>query len=182
MADDTDTVEGLRAQLTAAQVRIRELNEEAKGHRLNANEARSELEKARTEMERVAKEAGEKSAAAEKATKEAGDRVNVALRDAALRVAAKDAGLVDLDGLKLLDTSAVTVKDDGTVSIPEKFFDSAKAAKPYLFKTTGAESGNTSSTSKSPDGGTPAPKQAKDMTADELVALERQLGLSALRR
>lgn len=178
MADDTETVDGLRAQLTAAQVRIKELNEEAKGHRLNANEARSDLDKARTEMERVTKDAAEKSTAAEKATKEAGDRVNVALRDAALRIASKDAGLVDMDGLKLLDTSAVTVKDDGTVSIPDKFFETAKAAKPYLFKTTGADTGNTSSTSQAPGNADPGTKAAKDMSADELTALERTLGLT----
>ena len=39
---------------------------------------------------------------------------------------------------------------DGTVAIPAKFFDEAKAAKPYLFAVTGAKTGNTSNTGRTP--------------------------------
>lgn len=185
MADDTDdtgpSVSSLKAQLKSATARIAELNEEAKGHRLDAKEARAELETARVELARATKEATEKSAAAEKATTEAGERVTTALRDAALRIAAKDAGILDLDGLKLLDTSGIKVGDDGAVVIPEKFFEQAKAAKPYLFKLTGVETGTTTSTATVPGSGDTVPKQANAMTDVELRAFERQHGLSSPR-
>lgn len=174
MADEV-TVEVVQAQLAAANARIKELNDEAKGHRLNANEARRMADEARTEMERLSKETGEKVTAAEKAAKDAGERAAATMRDAALRIAAKEAGILDLDGLKLLDTSAVKIKDDGSVAIPEKFFEEAKAAKPYLFKQTGADTGTTGSTAKTPDPRQPAPKHAKDMSDAEFDAALRQL-------
>jgi predicted RNase H-like nuclease (RuvC/YqgF family) len=176
-ADDKATIRSQSARIKSLEARLSEVNDEAKGHRLNYNEARAELDKVRTEMERVSKEATEKSAAAEKASKEAGERVNTALRDAALRVAAKDAGILDLDGLRLLDTSGVKVSDDGAVTIPEKFFEQAKEAKPYLFKLTGVDTGTTSSTSSPPPSGDPGLKLAMDMTDAELASFEQKLGL-----
>jgi hypothetical protein len=80
--------------------------------------------------------------------------------------------------LKLLDTSAVKVGADGAVVIPEKFFEQAKAAKPYLFTLTGAEKGTTSSTSEPPPSGDPGLKLAKDMTDAELQAFEEKVGIS----
>jgi hypothetical protein len=37
---------------------------------------------------------------------------------------------VDLDALKLLDTSAVRIGDDGEAQIPEAFFDQSRKAVP----------------------------------------------------
>jgi hypothetical protein len=123
------------------------------------------------------KEAGEKSVAAEKATKEAGERVTQALRDAALKVAARDAGIHDLDALKLLDTSAVKVGEDGTVTIPDKFFDEAKTAKPYLFKLTGTDTGDTSSKAKPPGESKTTTKKVGDMAPAERQAAYAALGI-----
>jgi hypothetical protein len=182
MADENDTddkasLRSLQAENKALRARVSELNDEAKGHRLNANEARAELDKLRPEMERAIKEATEKSAAAEKATADAGVRVKDALRDAAVRMAAKDAGILDVDGLKLFDLSAIKVADDGAVSIPDKFFEEAKAAKPYLFNLTGAEVGTTSSTAKVPASQQPAAKKVGAMTEAERHAAYAALGV-----
>jgi putative heme iron utilization protein len=169
------SLSSLKAQLKSATARIAELNEEAKGHRLNANEARAELEKLRPEMERAVKEAAEKTAAAEKAMTDAGVRVAEALRDAAVRVAAKDAGILDIDGLKLFDLSDVKVGEDGAVTIPPKFFEEAKAAKPYLFSQTGADVGTTSSTAKPPAASDTKGKTATEMTPEEYRAARAAL-------
>jgi hypothetical protein len=144
------TIEELTAELDGAKARIGELNRESQGHRLNATNARTETETATAALAAATKEHGEKLTAADKRAADAEVRVSETLKASALRIAAKDAGIVDLDGLKLLDTSKVTVGADGTVAIPAKFFDEAKAAKPYLFAVTGAKTGNTSNTGRTP--------------------------------
>ena len=70
--------------------------------------------------------------------------------DGIYAIAAKDAGMIDLDGLKILDTSAVKVDDAGNVTIPDAFFVDAKKAKSYLFAVTGADTGTTTTTAKAP--------------------------------
>ena len=174
MADEV-TIEGLQTELAAARARIKELNDESAGHRLNAKNVRAELEAAVMKHVEEVKQFGEKLSAAEKAALAAGEQKMAALRDAALRLAAKDAGIVDMDGLKLLDTSAVKVAEDGAVSIPEKFFDKAKEAKPYLFTQTGAQTGTTASTAKAPAPGATAQKRAAEMTPAEYTAAKAAL-------
>jgi hypothetical protein len=71
--------------------------------------------------------------------------------------------MIDLDGLKLLDASKVTIKDDGTVAGAEELIAQAKKDKPYLF---GASS--TSSTATPPRRTTtPQTKSALEMTVEE---------------
>lgn len=181
------TLEEVETALAGAQVRIKELNDESKGHRLNATNARAELEAAKAELATAGtthaaalaaalKEQGDKVIAAEAKVTEATKRASDSARDAALRIAAKDAGIVDMDGLKLLDTSKVTVADDGVVTIPDKFFEDAKAAKPYLFGANGSTNGNTSNTGRTPNpdiGG----KNALTMTDAEYAVARAALGL-----
>lgn len=164
------TIEELTEQLSGAQARIKELNEESAGHRLNAKNARAELDAFVAKHAEEVRQFGEKLTAAEKAAIAAGERSILALRDAALKLAAKDAGIVDLDGLKLLDTSSVKVGEDGAVTIPEKFFDKAREAKPYLFTQTGAQTGTTSSTAKPPAPSEQGAKSALAMTDAEYAA------------
>jgi hypothetical protein len=164
MADET--IESVQAELAGARARLTEVNQEAKGHRLNADKARQEAEAARADMERITKEFGDKLTVAETARAEALNTARTARKDAALRLAAKDAGMVDLDGLKLLDAESVTVADDGSVTIPDTYFQTAKAAKPWLFGTPNS----TSSSSTAPPPKLPVeskPKNARDMTTDE---------------
>ena len=163
----------LDGTVSSQKARISELNDEAKGHRLNATNARRELDAATAKHAEDLKVSSDKLTAAEASAKEAGTKANATLRDAALRLAAKDAGIVDMDGLKLLDTSKVTVADDGTVSIPDKFFETAREAKPFLFTQTGTQTGTTSQTQKTPPASTPTGKLATEMSPEEYAAARR---------
>ena len=92
---------------------------------------------------------------------------------AELKARALAAGMIDTDGLKLLDLSGVKLGDDGEVSVPDGFFEAAKKAKPYLF---GAVS--TASTAVPPSRvPTGEPRRAMDMTPDEYRAAKRAAGL-----
>lgn len=169
------TVEELESELATAKTRITELNSESAEHRRNAKTASEALDAAKANHTDETKAFGEKLSVAEKNVKDAGDRVTNALRDAALRIAAKDAGMIDSDALKLLDTSAVTVAEDGAVSIPKDFFTQAKEAKPYLFTQTGADAGTTASLAKTPPKETGKPKQATAMSDEEYAALKAEV-------
>lgn len=150
---------------------VRELRAENKGWRLKA----SEMEKTASS----AREAAEKAAADLKATSEKAkadlDNQVKEVRSAAdarvvryaLHAAAKTAGMVDLDGLKLLDTSTVKVGEDGEVSIPEDFFTKAKESKPYLF---GAAGSTTTNPATPPKPAQTAAKSAAEMTDEEYAA------------
>jgi hypothetical protein len=52
---------------------------------------------------------------------------------AGLKVAAQRARLIDLDWLKLVDMTKVTLEDDGTVKGADELMIALKEAKPYLF-------------------------------------------------
>jgi hypothetical protein len=62
------------------------------------------------------------------------ERVNAALKTAALR-----AGLVDMDWLKLVDTSKVTLGAYGEVKGADELVAGLKAAKPFLFGKRASE-------------------------------------------
>jgi len=180
MADENDDS---KTELAAARARIKELNEESAGHRVLAKNTRAELEAAVAAHKAELASFGEKLTAAEQAAQAANEKATLSLRDAALKLAAKDAGIVDLDGLRLLDTSAVKVAEDGTVSIPETFFAKAKEAKPYLFaadgEKTGAQTGSTASMARTPAAAGAAPKtsakKASEMTDAEYFAARAAL-------
>jgi hypothetical protein len=55
-------------------------------------------------------------------------------REAALRAAAQYAGILDVDGLELFDTSGVQLDDAGHAVFPENFWQQARQAKPWLFR------------------------------------------------
>lgn len=170
---DEITLESVQAQLSAAQARIRELNDEAKGHRLNAQSARTEAETARTDIEAMRKTTGEAVTAAEKARDEALTSAKGVRRDAALQMAGRDAGLVRADVLKLIDTSAVTMDESGALVLPKGFWDDAKKASPFLFGQA-----STSSTATAPSKEPPAAKRASDMNDSELAELRKSLGIT----
>jgi hypothetical protein len=177
MADETDNsdLESLKAELAAARARIKELNDESKGHRLNAQNARADADRLQKALDDAAKEHGLKMTAAEQARDQAIQSAKEAKRDAALRMAAKDAGIVDIDALRLLDTSGVTLDDDGSVAIPDGFWDQAKEAKPYLFAQAGTQTGTTSQTVKPPAQQPPKRKDALEMTPEEYAAFKKSV-------
>ena len=98
------------------------------------------------------------------------------LKRAELLATSAAAGLAHPDFLKLVDTSKVTVGDDGKVEVPATFWADVKAALPHLFgSATGADRGTTSSTQTPPKPVPATGKKAKDMSADEFKAAMRRI-------
>jgi hypothetical protein len=89
---------------------------------------------------------------------------------AELKAEAIRAGMVDLDGLKLVDLSAVTVNDAGDVQGAGAIMERLKRDKPWLF-------GGASSSSRAapPQAAPPKPKLATEMTDAEYRAARAEL-------
>lgn len=147
---------------------VKELREESARYRTRAQDAES---KAKEAEERAA------NAAARLADAETRARTNdERLLMAELRVAAARAGMVDLDGLKLADLTAVKINDAGEVEGAAELVDALKRAKPYLFRAHAAIS--TSSTKAPPPKEKPQAKTASEMNVAEWAAKKKELGLA----
>lgn len=141
---------------------------------------RTENAKYRTraiEAEKRIKEAEEKIASeVARVSTELSSKADQRLIRAELKAEAIKNGLVDLDGLKLLDTSGVKLDEHGDVVIPQGFWDAAKKAKAYLFAPqTGAAAGTTSSTQSAPKPTPSGVKMARDMTPEEYAKMKASL-------
>jgi hypothetical protein len=164
---------------------VQELRAEAKGLRLQLANAIRAKEDAETKATAAAKEAADKVTAAEKAATDAiaiakteaekasTDAIAAAKKETddrvirtELRVEATKAGMHDLDGLKLVDASALKIKDDGTVEGVADLMTKLKTDKPYLFGT----SRGTTNTDIKPPPKPGQPKNAKDLTDAEYAA------------
>jgi hypothetical protein len=95
-------------------------------------------------------------------------RTNLVLAE--LKSEALRAGIVDLDGLKLVDTAELAVNDHGEVTGAAALMDRFKRQKPWLFG--GASS---SAAAAPPPSQPPRPKQAIDMSKDEYRAARAAL-------
>jgi len=89
---------------------------------------------------------------------------------AELKAHAVRAGMVDLDGLKLLDTSAVSLNERDEVVGAETLMAEARRAKPWLF--AGA---STSSPASAPPAQAPRAKLATEMTDAEWRAARAEM-------
>ncbi len=186
MADDPNPNAALEAQLAAAaaelanaKARITELNNEAKGHRLNGDKHKAEAEAAAKARDDAIAEAARikaeiEAAAAEKVKAveaKAAETISAAeLRsiNADLRIAAKDADARDPSDILLqLDRSKIKRNDAGDVINAAELIAEIKKAKPYLF---GAASSANPKEPPSPD--PTKPKHAKDMTDAEFKEAE----------
>lgn len=145
---------------------VRELREENKGWRLKAQSA----ETAKTAAELAAEAA--KSKAMEDTVSVLSQAEQRVIR-AELKAHAIKAGIVDVDGLKLIDTTGVKLNDAGDLEGAAELIEATKKAKPWLF--SGHQT--TSSTASAPPVAPPAEKHARDMTAAELNSLQRKLGI-----
>jgi hypothetical protein len=145
---------------------VRELRGEAKGWRLKAQELETQ---AKAAAEAAAKATTEAEGKVTAATKAADERI---IR-AELKAAAIAAGMVDLDGLKLADLSAVKLDESGNVTGANELMETLKTTKPYLFKAP--VTSNTNPEGAAPKPGDQKPKAAKEMTAAEYEAAKRAL-------
>lgn len=94
------------------------------------------------------------------------------VKAAKLEALAIKEGLVDVDGLKLLDLSKIVQKDDGTFEGVEDVFKAAKESKPYLF---GEKPTHSSPPGKPPKPGDPKPLDARALSAEEYVREKAKL-------
>ncbi len=89
---------------------------------------------------------------------------------AELKAEAVRAGMVDLDGLKLVDTSEITVDEAGEVQGAAALMQSLRRAKPWLFSGASA-----SSVATPPPAQSPRARRAADMTTEEWLAARADL-------
>jgi chromosome segregation ATPase len=195
-------------QVTDLRGKLKEVNDEAKGHRLNADTFRrqsddlqAQLTEATTKVTTLADQhktaleaiRAEHNTALEalrtdltgKLT-EAEGKVTDALTKAQskalmadLKVAAKDAGMIDLDGMKLLDSGKVELDENGELKNGEALMAALKEAKPFLFKSEATpdpkKKDNTSNPQNPPDPKPPTKKKATEMTDEEYQAARREV-------
>ena len=115
-------------------------------------------------------DAAERAAALERKLAETEARNREQLIRAELKAEAVRAGMVDLDGLKLLDTSTVTLSERGEVEGASALMSQLRRAKPWLFG--GASS---SSAAAPPPSQAPRGKLATEMTYDEWQVARAEL-------
>jgi hypothetical protein len=89
---------------------------------------------------------------------------------AELKAEALRAGMVDLDGLKLVDAGVLSVDETGEVQGAVTLMQSLRRAKPWLFNGP-----STSSAARPPPAQSPRPRRATEMTAEEWLAARAEL-------
>ncbi|MBV9784789.1 MAG: hypothetical protein JO264_13350 [Acidisphaera sp.] len=113
-------------------------------------------------VERSVEELRAHAEALERQLREASEAAHTRLVRAELKAEALRAGMVDLDGLKLLDLSSVKLNEAGEVDGAAALMSELKGRKPWLF-------GGASSSSRAapPPSQPPKAKLATEMSVDE---------------
>lgn len=142
---------------------VRELRAENKGWRLKASEHEAAAKTAQEAATKAHEDAAEKIADANKASEQRIIRSE-------LKALAVKAGIVDLDGLKLVELAGVKLNEQGEVEGADALIDGLKKAKPYLFGAPGS-----SSTAPAPGKDTPPAKKATEMSAEEYAAARKKI-------
>jgi hypothetical protein len=138
----------------------KKLRAEARQHRQRAQEAERSREEA---VRNVRAEADEAIAAVQAAAEQRVVR-------AELKALAVKSGIVDLDGLRLLDLSGVRLDETGEVHGAEGMIAELKTRKPWLFGAT-----SSSSTAKPPSELPLSTKMVRNMSRDEWRAARADL-------
>ncbi len=97
---------------------------------------------------------------------------------AELRSEAVRAGIVDLDGLRLADMSAITFGEDGSIEGTDSVIANLKAAKPYLFangKDKASFGATTSPIARAPVPAAPELVDARSLTREQWQAERARL-------
>ncbi len=196
--EPTDDAAALQAKVTEQAARISELNAESARHRLAAKtekeaaeRAAADLAAARAEVEKLKPGADEAPALRAKVTeleaaKAAAETARAAAEaaskqtrtDAALRMAATKAGMIDLDFLKLVDTSKLEFDDKGDPKNADALMAEVATAKPHMFGKPGAPS-KTNTGNPAP---TPKPADHKVKRATEMTEAEYEKARGDIRR
>ncbi|MCB8881694.1 hypothetical protein ACELLULO517_15710 [Acidisoma cellulosilytica] len=148
---------------------VKSLRAEAKANREEAATFKTKLAEIET---MTAAQKADAEAALAKSDKRFSD-FQKALSDKAIRsevkLGAKEHGLIDVDLLKVLDTSGFKVDEDGEVVAPEGFWDALKTTKPHFFQVTGAQTGTTSNTRGAPPPAKLSGKKASELSDEEFT-------------
>lgn len=107
---------------------------------------------------------------AERALAEASSKAELLLKRAELKVEAVKAGMVDLDGLKLIDPAGVTLDENGEIVDAPSIMAKLKRAKPWLFGRA-----SSSSTAGVPRAESPRQRDAREMSEEEWRAARAAL-------
>ena len=143
---------------------VRELREENKGYRLKAQEMERKAQEAEDRARKAAEEGEAKG-------KEAETRAEQRVIRAELKAAALKAGMVDLDGLKLADLSAVKLNPEtGEVEGAEALMETLRKSKPYLFGAA-----HSSTPGDPPKPGKQEAKKATEMSREEYEKARREI-------
>ena len=89
-----------------------------------------------------------------------------------LQAEAARAGMIDLDGIKMLDISRVTISEDGEVQGATALMEKVRKEKPWLFGKT----------STSAPGGAPPSQPPRQKLATEMTDAEYQTAREAILR
>jgi hypothetical protein len=156
---------------------VRELRGENKTWRLKADAAQKAADEAKAAADAAiaaAKAAEEKATADAAAARTAAESAaNDRIIRAELKAEAVKAGLVDLDALKMLDTSSVKLDEQGNPVGAAELFAALKESKPYLFTAAPVHSSQPNPPPPAPKPG--EKKNAKDMTKEEFDAAMRAI-------
>ncbi|MDE3023676.1 MAG: phage scaffolding protein [Pseudomonadota bacterium] len=145
---------------------VQELREENKAARLKAQELEASANAAKELATKAEQEAAEKIQAHTVAS-------DARIIRAELKAEAIKHGMIDMDGLKLADLSAVKLDENGEVIGADDLMKKLKEEKPYLFKAPSSSNPN-----EPPKPGDTKPKKATEMTKEERQAALRQLGVT----
>lgn len=163
-------LEAARAEAQVAAEKARNEAKEAIEAAKRDSEAR--IEKQREEIAHKLSEAQNAAAERERVLAEREQAARGRVTQSDLRLAAKDAGMVDLDALKLLDAAALKIGEDGGVTNAAEAMAALKAAKPWAFGQV-----STSTNASPPATNAGAPKNYNDMTDAEKADWKRANGL-----
>ncbi len=178
------TIEELQAELATVtadrdewKAKHTEVAGEAKGHRLNANKFKGQLEALQADLDTLTNErdgmatnhSGELerlrvdlTAQLNAKQGELDQRVN-AERDlrtnTGLETAAARLGMRDMDGLKLIDRAGLRIADNGDIENADEILNAFKESKPYFFAAGARQVHTTTSTTQPPR---PAPANGFD--------------------
>lgn len=157
---------------------VQELRQENASYRTRAIEAEKKAQEAADSAKKAQDEAEAKAAKAaadaDAKVKDGHSAADQRVIRAELKAEALKAGMVDLDGLKLADLSAIKIDDKGEVTGATELMAALKESKPYLFR----EATSSSSTSTPPKKDPPKPFDARTATPEERAAKAREMGLN----
>lgn len=186
MDENEKLIAELRLEVEGLKGKLKDANNEAKGHRLSSEQFRKEVEEWRSKYTTAAealtaaetkhkedleklkldttakvKDADSKAAAAKS---DADKRVMMS----ELKLEASTKGILDTEYLKLLDLSTVKVDDAGNVTNAAEVIDGLKTAKPHMFGEAakpGTQTGNTTKPGATAPAAKPGDSKFNAMTA-----------------